>query len=208
MYKGVYGTFTCMNKVKNTIKQNDWLIVGLGNPGERYRDTRHNAGKMAVEKFEQDLQEYSHIISGNKVKVLFPDTYMNLSGGPVSEALGKNKQERKKHAHKLIVVHDDIDLPFGAVKISYGKGSGGQKGVEDIIKSLGTKEFARVRIGIVPVFFGKMRKPQGARAVSAFVLKRFGILEKRELPKILERVSYALTEIIKYGVQKAMNSVN
>ncbi len=181
-----------------------WLVVGLGNPGEKYNNTRHNIGSMAVQTFRQETP--GDIISD--VEVLLPDTYMNLSGGPVAKALGKDKAERIKNAQSLIVVHDDIDLPFGEVKISIGRGSGGQKGVESIIKSIGTRDFIRVRIGIVPIHFGKMRKPKGGNTVARFVLKRFGLLERNKLPEILEKASNAILEITQNGVESAMNKFN
>jgi len=181
-----------MNKIGST----NWLIVGLGNPGEKYAETRHNVGRMAVKIFQDSSRAFD---AG--VQVVVPDTYMNLSGGPVAKAMQKNPESR------LIIVHDDIDLPFGEVKVSEGKGSGGQKGVEDIIKALQTKDFIRVRIGITPVFFGKERRPHGA-AVARFVLKRFGVLERGQLPEILDRASNAIAEVIEKGVQKAMNKFN
>ncbi len=175
----------------------DKLVVGLGNPGGKYKGTRHNVGRMAVELFQESLGAF-----GGSVEVLLPDTYMNLSGGPVAKALQKNP------GSELVIVHDDIDLPYGEVKVSVARGSGGQKGVEDIIKAVGTKEFTRVRIGIVPVFFGKPRKPKGGEAVSRFVLKKFGITERGKLPEILNRASNAIIEIIKNGTDSAMNKFN
>ncbi len=180
----------------------NWLIVGLGNPGSEYEGTRHNIGKDIVGRFKKRFETFDN------VEVLVPDTYMNLSGGPVAKALGKDKQERRANAQYLIVVHDDIDLPFGDVKVSKARGSGGQKGVEDIVKAIGTKDFVRVRIGVTPVFLGKQRKPRGSRAVSSFVLKKFGILERKEISNIFDRVSRVVEEIVKYGVDSAMNKFN
>ncbi len=185
---------------KSDVSNNKWLVVGLGNPGEEYDNTRHNVGRMAVQIFRHEAL--------CNVKVLLPDTYMNLSGGPVAKALGKDKTERIKNAQSLIVVHDDIDLPFGEIKISIGRGSGGQKGVESIIKSIGTKDFIRVRIGIVPIHFGKMRKPKGNNAVARFVLKKFGLLERNKLSEILKKANNAILEITQNGVESAMNKFN
>ncbi len=174
----------------------NWIVVGLGNPGDRYKNTRHNVGRMAVEMFQGTPGTFD-----GDVQVVVPDTYMNLSGGPVAKAMQKSPESR------LIIVHDDIDIPFGDVKVSVGKGSGGQKGVEDIIKALKTKDFVRVRIGITPVFFGKERRPRGA-AVARFVLKRFGITERGKLSEVLERASDVISTIVKSGPQIAMNRFN
>ena len=184
---------------------NKWFVVGLGNPGSKFEHTRHNVGRDAVALWSSKCRASD---CSADVDVLLPETFMNLSGGPVAKALGKDKAERTMAAGRLIVVHDDIDLPFGEVKVSKGSGSGGQKGVESIIKAIGTKDFVRVRIGIVPVFLGNMRKPKGSRAVSNFVLKKFGILERNELSNILSRAGEAITEIIERGHQSAMNKFN
>lgn len=172
-----------------------WTVVGLGNPGDKYKNTRHNVGRMAVEVFAETQ-------AAGEVNIVLPETYMNLSGGPVKRAM------RDKTVDKLIIVHDDIDLPFGEVKVSVGKGSGGQKGVEDIIKALGTKEFVRVRIGIIPSYFGTQRKPKGTQVVSRFVLKPFGILERMRLADLLNRASDAVTEVVRNGPSIAMNKCN
>ncbi len=188
---------------KETTKQTNWLVVGLGNPGKEYEDTRHNVGRMAVEMFEES--QINQGSPSSSVRVVLPDTYMNLSGGPVAKAMQKAPKDKLS---RLIIVHDDIDLPYGEVKMSVGRGSGGQKGVEDIIKALGTKDFIRVRIGIIPVHFGKMRKPKGGDAVARFVLKKFGMLERTKLAEILGRASKAISEVIENGTQSAMNKFN
>lgn len=172
--------------------QESWIVVGLGNPGEKYAHTRHNIGRTVVEQL-------APLVGVTRV---IPDTYMNLSGGPVAKATREHPEA------KLVIVHDDIDLPYGEVKVSVGKGSGGQKGVEDIIQALGTKDFIRVRIGIVPVHFGTPRKPKGSEAVSRFVLKPFGILERGKLPEVLRRASAAIEEIVTNGPTIAMNKFN
>lgn len=196
-----------MNRNKDTNETKlSWIVVGLGNPGSKYEHTRHNIGRDIVQMFQTCRQEPpSDIVD---VQVILPDTYMNLSGGPVAKALGKYKTERTENAKRLIVVHDDIDLPFGEVKISRSRGSGGQKGVEDILKAIGTKDFIRVRIGIIPVYFGTPRKPRGGDAVTRFVLKKFGITERSKLPEVIERAGNAIEEIIKNGAESAMNKFN
>ncbi len=180
----------------------NWLVVGLGNPGAEHEHTRHNIGRDVVEYFQQCLLPSLSAEVIACTHVVLPDTYMNLSGGPVAKAMQKSPSSR------LIIIHDDIDLPFGEVKVSVSKGSGGQRGVEDIIKALGTKDFVRVRVGIVPVFFGKARKPRGSAAVSKFVLKHFGILERNRLSEILSRAGKAIAETITNSPESAMNRFN
>jgi PTH1 family peptidyl-tRNA hydrolase len=178
-----------------------WIVVGLGNPGKEYAETRHNVGRMAT-----DLIKGMGGALPSELELITPSTYMNLSGGPVAKAMQKSKANGMEP--RLIIVHDDIDLPFGEVKVSVGKGSGGQRGVQDIIKAIKTKDFVRVRIGIVPVYFGKARKPKGSKAVSKFVLKSFGITERCKLPEVLERASNAIITIVEDGAQIAMNKFN
>ncbi|MDO8633420.1 MAG: aminoacyl-tRNA hydrolase, partial [Candidatus Wildermuthbacteria bacterium] len=114
------------------------LIVGLGNPGKKYEKTRHNAGFMVLDELEKkELPQ---------TRLLKPDTFMNNSGGAVK----KEMQKLKIKNQSLIIIHDDIDIPLGKIKVSKGSGSAGHKGVESIIQSLGTKEFIRIRIGILP----------------------------------------------------------
>ncbi len=187
---------------KNKGIKQGWIVVGLGNPGKEYENTRHNIGRDAVKMFQQCRQGTPDDIVESMVEVVIPDTYMNLSGGPVAKAMQKSPES------ELIIVHDDIDLPFGEVKVSVGRGSGGQKGVEDIIKALGTKDFVRVRIGIIPVFLGKPRKPRGGNAVAKFVLKKFGIIERGKLQEVLEKSNNAIIEIINNGAESAMNKFN
>jgi PTH1 family peptidyl-tRNA hydrolase len=177
--------------------QNEWILVGLGNPGAKYEGTRHNIGKDIVSK----------VSFQPGVRILTPETYMNLSGGPVAKALGATKQERALHAPRLIVVHDDLDVPFGEVKVSTSRSAGGHNGVADIIKAIGSKDFVRVRIGVLPVFLGQPRRPKGG-AVEAFVLKKFGFLERTSLSEVEEKARGAIDEIVKNGAQSAMNKFN
>lgn len=125
------------------------LVVGLGNPGIEYQNTRHNTGRILVSLIEKKLQD-----SKNKVKFLTPDTFMNNSGLAVAKALAG-----KKALKDLIVVYDDIDLPLGKIKISFNRSSGGHNGVGSIIKSLKSQEFLRIRVGISPATpSGKIKK--------------------------------------------------
>ncbi|MDP2664987.1 MAG: aminoacyl-tRNA hydrolase [bacterium] len=150
------------------------LIVGLGNPGEKYEKTRHNAGFMVLDELEKkELPQ---------ARLLKPDTFMNDSGSAVLRAT----KNYKLKTTNLIVVHDDIDIPLGNIKVSKGSGSAGHKGVESIIQALGTKDFTRIRIGILP--------PEGKPAdVENFVLKPF---KKEELPLLEASITSAVTTLI------------
>ncbi|OGC79368.1 hypothetical protein A2852_00580, partial [Candidatus Adlerbacteria bacterium RIFCSPHIGHO2_01_FULL_54_23] len=114
-----------------------WIIVGLGNPGKEYFGTRHNIGKEVLEALKEKLSRDTKIAELN--------VYMNNSGAAIRKAVPS-----KKAAERLIVLHDDLDLPLGSVKLSFGSGSGGHRGVESVIKALKTRDFVRVRIGISP----------------------------------------------------------
>lgn len=192
-------------------------IVGLGNPGEKYRDTRHNIGWSVLEQLigvEQcstlvESSSFSGLISegviGNEtIKILLPTTFMNNSGSAVAKFVPKKEVER------LLVVHDDIALPFGEVKIGKGRGAGGNNGVQSIISALDTKEFTRIRIGIAPksIWTGKTVRPKGGGPLEQFVLKPFTSSEKKQLPAIIERARFAILCIVHEGVEVAMNKCN
>ncbi len=172
-----------------------WIIVGLGNPGKEYDGTRHNVGRDMVAALEEKLP------AGAKVAEL--NVYMNNSGGPIRKLVVS-----KKAAEKLVVVHDDLDLPLGAVKISFGSGSGGHRGVESIIKALKTKNFVRVRVGISPsTSSGRIRKPDSKKIVD-FVLGKFKTAELVKLKKVLKTVEEALGYIVEDGRERAMMETN
>lgn len=171
-----------------------YIIVGLGNPGEEYENSRHNVGRMFVASFKEN----------SNVKIVLPDTFMNKSGLEV-----KKYVTSVKNAERLIVVHDDLDLPIGRFKISFGRGSGGHKGIESIVRSIKTKDFARVRIGISPTTpSGKLKKPKGDKKVHDFILGNFTKKEMETLKKMKKKVNDALSMIIKEGRAKAMNTYN
>lgn len=168
-------------------------IVGLGNPGKEYTDTRHNVGRRAVEHF-RDVYE------GVDADIIIPTTYMNQSGGAVKDITDPTQ---------LIVVHDDLDLPLGTVRVSYDRGSGGHKGVASIVVTLKTTAFVRVRIGIAPkTIFGTVRKPRGDARVQKFVLGAFSKKEQAVLEDIYTKTDVALTTIIEKGKDVAMNECN
>jgi len=191
------------------------VVVGLQNPGEQYEHSRHNAGAIAVRHFCEaeglpsfvSSAQYSGEISEGTlcekdVRVLLPTTFMNNSGAAVKKATADSD------ANSLVVVYDDLDLPIGTFKISFGRGSGGHNGVQSVIDALGTGDFVRVRIGIAPVsFFGNMKRPTGEK-VSDFVLKDFSKREEGKLQDILPEVTKAIRIIICEGKEKAMNRYN
>ncbi len=170
------------------------LLIGLGNPGKKYEDTRHNIGFQIINKLKQEYKfpEFTFskkhnadisegILNNERLLLAKPQTFMNNSGKAVKSLIKNAKDER------LIVIHDDIDLPVGSFKISENRGSAGHKGVDSIIKFLGTKNFARIRIGIQP----KTGKPKRAED---FVLKKPAKEEKESLEKVIEKVLSELGE--------------
>ncbi len=173
------------------------LIVGLGNPGEEYENTRHNAGRILVQILEKKLKE-------QKVKFITPDTFMNNSGKAVKPFV-----KTKKDLENLIVVYDDIDLPLGKIKISFDKSSGGHNGLESIINHLKSREFVRIRIGIAPTTpSGKMKKPTGEKAVLNFLLGEFKKPELEKIKKLSKTISEACEMVFTEGKDKAMSLYN
>jgi PTH1 family peptidyl-tRNA hydrolase len=194
-----------------------FIIAGLGNPGEEYICTRHNAGRIILENIKDafefpawkaDLKQNALISKGEieaqKVWLIKPETFMNRSGQSLSPIITSEKK-----AEKLIVIYDDLDLPLGAMKMSFNRGSGGHKGVESVIKSLKTEKFIRIRIGVAPVSpGGRIRKPSGEEAVQRHILGEFKKAEqdilKKQSKKIIEMLPLLFTE----GMGKAMTEFN
>lgn len=179
-------------------------IIGLGNPDEDYKDTRHNAGREAVSSFlkKEGLKEWDFNkkipalaanvkIDNKKVIFVLPETFMNKSGKVITYLKLKSKD--------ILVVHDDVDLPFGKIKFSFGKRSGGHKGVQSIKRALKTKDFWRLRIGI--------QKKARVQA-EELVLIKFTKQEKEKLKKVFKNTSEAIYMFLKEGPQKAMNKYN
>ena len=191
-------------------------IVGLGNPGEEYELTRHNAGRMAVLEFVKkegiDEPEFDKKlkalvakgeIGGEKFQVILPETFMNKSGDSL-----KSLALSAKKAENLVVVHDDIDLPLGKVKISFGKNSGGHKGVESVIKAVKTINFTRVRIGISSTNAkGVVKKPSGDKFLD-YIVGKLKPAELAEMKKSAKKTAEALSVIISDGTEKAMGEFN
>jgi PTH1 family peptidyl-tRNA hydrolase len=195
----------------------NYIIVGLGNPGEEYTDTKHNAGRMVVEALRKKLEfsdwenrkEFTARyttgnVGENKIILLEPETFMNLSGKSVVKCAGENVAPEN-----IIVVHDDLDLPIGKFRISYDRGNGGHKGVLSIETLLKTRKFVRVRVGVSPVsFLGTMKKPKGADAVDKFVLSKFGTSDTKKLLPVIDDCISATLDIMKEGRDAAMGKWN
>jgi len=191
-------------------------IVGLGNPGEEYELTRHNAGRIAVLEFikkegigspEFDKKLKALVakgeIGGEKFQIILPETFMNKSGNSL-----KPLALSAKKAENLIVVHDDIDLPLGKIKISFGKNSGGHKGVESVIKAVKTINFTRVRIGISSTNAkGIVKKPSGDKFLD-YIVGKFKPVEMVEMKKSAKKSAEALKVIVSDGAEKAMGEFN
>ena len=185
------------------------LIVGLGNPGERYEWTRHNLGFMLVDLLARQAgaqvkrSECRALVGraqleGRAVELAKPQTYMNLSGEAVACLL--RKRAGLSPRGDLIVVSDDIALPFGSIRLRQRGSSGGQKGLKSVISALGSDEFPRLRIGIRP--------EHTVADTSAFVLERFPASQRGEVEKVLERGAEALRAVLRDGIDKAMSLYN
>ncbi len=173
-----------------------YIIVGLGNPGAKYEGTRHNTGRMMVGLLSDKL--------GKQAKILVPDTFMNHSGKAVAKVV-----KSKKAAEKLIVVYDDLDLPLGAFKISYNRGSGGHRGLDSVIKTLKTREFIRVRVGIaLTTPSGKLKKPNTEQGIIDLILGKFKPAELVILKKLSKKIVEALAMIVSEGKERAMSEFN
>ncbi len=173
-----------------------YIVVGLGNPGEEYQNTRHNTGRLAVAFLEKKE------IKG--IKFVHLDTFMNKSGSGVAKVV-----KSKKAAEKLVVIYDDLDLALGTMKVSYNRGSGGHKGIESIVRALKTEAFIRIRIGTSPSTpSGKLRKPQGEKAVEKHILSDFKKPEMDVLKKVFKKAELSLEALVEGGLQKAMTVGN
>lgn len=181
------------------------IILGLGNPGKEYENTRHNAGRTAAEYFAKkndflsfsfDKKSNSLVSKNQRVLIVLPETFMNKSGSAAAKIV-----RHKKELKDLIIIHDDLDLSLGKIKISYGKNSGGHKGVESIMRALKTKNFVRIRIGIIS---GK-HKPSN---ILKFIIGKFKPSEEKEFKKVLKKTAEALSKIINESLEKAMSKFN
>ncbi|OPX88676.1 MAG: Peptidyl-tRNA hydrolase [Pelotomaculum sp. PtaB.Bin104] len=184
------------------------LIVGLGNPGREYAQTRHNIGFMVIDrlalkfKVSVDKKMFKALIGqgqidGEKVVLVKPQTYMNLSGEAVSALLNWFKL----NVSDLLVIYDDLDLPAGKMRIRSGGGSGGHKGMQSIIQMLGTESFPRLRIGIG-------RPPEPGFETAGYVLGHFRDEEAQAFEEVLDLAPEIILCLVRQGIERAMNLYN
>lgn len=184
-----------------------WIVVGLGNPGDRYARTRHNLGAMTLDVLldRKNVRLKSHksgsliaevTFEGERVVLARPTTYMNDSGrvvGPLAKFF-------KAPADRLVVIHDELDIPFGEVRVKFGGGIAGHNGLRSIVSHIGGQDFARIRIGI--------GRPRGNEGAVGKVLDTFSSSERDDLPEILDRAADAAESIVTKGIERTMNEVN
>jgi PTH1 family peptidyl-tRNA hydrolase len=185
-----------------------WLVVGLGNPGREYAANRHNVGFFVADliagrigaKFGRhkravaDVAEGFLSVGGPKIVLAKPLTYMNLSGSPVA-ALA---QFYKVPVEQIVAVHDELDVPYGQVRVKRGGGEGGHNGLRSMSRSLATKEYARVRFGI--------GRPPGRQDPADFVLSDFSAVERKELEFLVDRAADVTESVVTHGVEWAQNA--
>jgi peptidyl-tRNA hydrolase, PTH1 family len=183
------------------------MIAGLGNPGKKYSQTRHNIGFMVVDELARrnsqnfgksrfDAEYVNLSMKQDKLFLVKPQSYMNKSGFPIQ----KLASYFKINLSNIIVVHDDIDLPFGRLRISKDRGHGGHNGIRSIIDAFGKKDFSRIRVGIA--------NPERQNSVTGHVLGDFSKEESRAMDKLIEKAADASIAVIRDGVLSAMNSYN
>jgi peptidyl-tRNA hydrolase, PTH1 family len=181
-----------------------WLIIGLGNPGPEYAGNRHNCGFMVADllagrigaAFKRDRSRArvaAGQLAGFPVTLAKPQTFMNLSGGPVA-ALARFY---KIPAERIVVVHDELDLPFGSIRLKRGGGDNGHNGLRSVTAALTTRDYLRVRVGI--------GRPPGRMDPADFVLHDFSAAERKVLPDILERSADAIEAVLQRGLAAAQN---
>jgi len=184
-----------------------FLVVGLGNPGRQYQGNRHNVGFRIVdqlaaragissprEKYGAELYEIA--LGGERVLLCKPMEFMNVSGQAVRQVAGFHKIP----AAQTIVVHDELDVPFGRLKLGVGGGAGGHNGIRSIIDQLGTPDFLRVRVGI--------DRPPPEWKGADYVLANFTGAEQKQLPELIDLAADAVEEIVARGLPAAMNKFN
>ncbi|KRB39049.1 UNVERIFIED_CONTAM: aminoacyl-tRNA hydrolase [Microbacterium sp. SLM126] len=181
-----------------------WLIVGLGNPGPRYELTRHNVGQLVVDELAARRGESFRAHKANarvvetwlrpgaaKLILAKPNTFMNVSGGPVAGLASFYGVDPAR----VVVVHDELDIPFDTIKLKTGGGHGGHNGVRDVAKALDSAEFARVRVGI--------GRPPGRQDPADWVLDPFGASERKNLPILLADAADAVEQLVSDGLVAA-----
>jgi peptidyl-tRNA hydrolase, PTH1 family len=187
--------------------ESSYLLIGLGNPGREYQTNRHNFGFMLIDRLAVRLgarglkvQSKAIVISttyeDRRLILAKPQTYMNLSGQSAQGLLNFYKLPMEN----MLIAHDDLDIPFGTIRMRPGGGPGGQRGVASTIERLGTKDFARLRLGI--------GRPPGRMDPAAYVLQDFSRDEAKILSELLDRATDAVLEFVVNGLDKAMNKFN
>ncbi len=184
-----------------------WLVAGLGNPGPHYEGNRHNVGFMVADVLAARIgsrfrRERSRVLAasgrlaGVPVIIAKPTSFMNLSGGPVAAVSGFYKIPPER----TVVVHDELDLPYGAIKLKLGGGDGGHNGLRSVTAALHTPGYYRVRIGV--------GRPPGRQEPADFVLTDFRAAERKELPLLLERSADAVESLLRHGLAATQNQVH
>jgi PTH1 family peptidyl-tRNA hydrolase len=182
-----------------------WLVVGLGNPGPEYAANRHNAGFMVLDELaaraggrfkthKSRAEVLEGRLAGVSAVLAKPLSFMNLSGGPVKALTDFYKIDP---AH-VIAVHDELDIPYGALRIKLGGGDNGHNGLRSMTKSLATKDYLRVRFGI--------GRPPGRMDTAAYVLKDFATVERKDLPFLIDRAADVVESLIKVGLEPTQNT--
>jgi peptidyl-tRNA hydrolase, PTH1 family len=182
-----------------------WIIAGLGNPGPAYAGTRHNVGQMVADllaermgarfkahRTRNDIAEGR--LAGQAVTLAKPQAYMNLSGGPVAALAAFYKLS----PDRIVVLHDELDIPFEAVRLKFGGGDNGHNGLRSVTAALGTRDYYRVRFGI--------GRPPGRMDPATFVLRDFTPAERKELPFAIDRCADAAETLITKGLAEAQNT--
>ncbi|AXA97664.1 aminoacyl-tRNA hydrolase [Microbacterium laevaniformans] len=181
-----------------------WLVVGLGNPGVRYESTRHNVGQMVIAELASRRGETLRAHKANarvaeswlrpggaKLVLATPNSYMNVSGGPVSQLA----RFYDVPADRVVLVHDELDIPFDTIKLKTGGGHGGHNGIRDVAKALGTPDFPRVRVGI--------GRPPGRQDPADWVLDPFSSAERAALPVLVSEAADAVELLVEEGLLAA-----
>jgi peptidyl-tRNA hydrolase, PTH1 family len=182
-----------------------WLVAGLGNPGPEYSGNRHNAGQMVVDLLAERIgarfkahrtrnEVADGRLAGVPVTLARPRTYMNLSGGPVAALAAFYKVPPER----IVVVHDELDIPFGAIRLKRGGGDNGHNGLRSVTQALGTNEYNRARFGI--------GRPPGRMDAATFVLRDFSATERKELPLLIDRCADAVETLLSKGLAVAQNT--
>ena len=185
-----------------------WLVVGLGNPGPDYAGTRHNVGVLVVDelaerargRFAKHKRAHAQVaeerLQGHRAVLAKPSSYMNESGGPVKGLLDFYKVPMEQ----LVVIHDELDIPFNTLRLKLGGGDNGHNGLKSIRRSTGSGEFYRVRVGI--------GRPPGRQDPADFVLKPWSSVERKELPMLVSDAADAVELLLHEGLERAQNRFN